>query len=178
MNKDYKSLTKYSKPKNMIKEGYSIKAEVITTEGEYTVCHFHVEDIFSDELFLLVLCYVSKYGSDLKNDIDLPWILTYISMQNDLIHFLNKDIEAFESTKKAIPFDIIYVDSLGNASTVLLPDIDVIFEDDTDYMIEYMTKLFIKFADTYKDLFDDYDWNLSEEAFQKLEYYRNLEEVK
>ena len=32
-----------------------------------------------------------------------------------------------------------------------------------------MTKLFIKFADTYKDLFDDYDWNLSEEAFQKCE---------
>ena len=124
----------------MIREGYSIKAEVITTEGEYTVCHFHVDDIFSDELFLLVLCYVSKYGSDLRNDIDLPWILTYISMQNDLIHFLNKDIEAIESAKKAIPVILSKI----SKNLLLTPDLLQMFletfqEEDINVQLQLLT---------------------------------------
>lgn len=154
MNNDYKSLVKETKEKSKEDNYYEIYVECDANDADYMNNTIIDEDIFSDELFFLVLCYLNtqdafgyhKHPSNNNNNIfghylgcngdkffdwldeyceDLD-ILIFAGMCDDMCHSVT-DIEIYH-----------YIN--GEKYKVELPNIDEIF-DTKDEMIKYMNNL-------------------------------------
>lgn len=151
MNRDYKSLVKEKNPE--IKTCYEIYVECDANDADYMSNTIVKEDIFEDELFFLVLCYLNtqdafgyyKYPGNNNvfglylghgGDRFLDWLDEYCE-DNDLLVFAGMcDDMCHSITSLEIKH---YVQ--GIEYEVELPSIDKIF-DSIDEMVDYMSKLY------------------------------------
>ena len=164
MNKDYKNLVKLS-PVGIpeMKDVYEISIECDANDGDYMDDEFEVGDIYEDELYFLVLCYLSSdcygwclernryknksklskcdswsaiFGRHVDEDINFSWLESYLS-ENELLIFAGMCDSMCHSVTS---LDIVYYDSSGNKFDVRLPQMNEIFIDQNE-MIDYMNNL-------------------------------------
>lgn len=104
-----------------------------------------------DELFLLVLSYVSKYygkfsdrkgqnrgsyGYHVDENKDFPWLSKYLSVKDILIYAGMCDMMCHSVSY----IDIVYYDNNRIANKVKLPDVDDLFESKEEF-VSYLNKL-------------------------------------
>lgn len=156
MNNNYKSLIK----ENPIKEkctGYEIYVSCDANDGDYIDNKFYIDDLFNDELFFLVLCYLCTekafgYPNNKNNktrnvfgnhiggysigDNFFDWIEDYC---------IEKDLLVFAGMCDCFCHSIDYIEITHytqNAKySVELPSIDKIFDTEQE-MVDYMNKLY------------------------------------
>lgn len=148
MNKDYKNLVKetYIEPYT----GYILNVTCDANDGDYISEEIRTEDIYKDELFFLVLCYLNtdkawglwgddcRFGEYVEDDEYFDWLWDYCR-SNDLLLFAGM---CDCSCHSVCGVDIKHYRQ-GLEYTVNLPSIDKIFESPEE-MKTYMTDLYEK----------------------------------
>lgn len=153
MNKDYKSLVK----ENPIKDkctGYEIYVCCDANDGDCIDDKFYRDDLFNDELFFLVLCYLctkkafgypnsnnnnvfgNYIGAYSKGDKFFDWIEDYC---------ISEDLLLFAGMCDCFCHSIDYIEithyTQKTKYSVELPSIDKIFDTEQE-MVDYMNKLY------------------------------------
>lgn len=156
MNKDYKNLVSL-KPVQVTNptDTYEIGIECDANDGDYMDDTINCKDIYADELFFLVLCYIqstcygfcvdrrgpcnyysSAFGRYVHNDINFSWLEDYL-VDMDLLIFAGMcDVRCHSIAS----LDICYYDKDGKPFNVILPQINQIFTDQKE-MQDYMDNL-------------------------------------
>ena len=167
MNKDYKNLVslkpvKAANPTNT----YEIGIKCDANDGDYMEDTIDCKDIYLDELFFLVLCYLrstcysfciekkgygksAKYGPcdsrsavfghHVDEDVNFAWLSSYL-INVDLLIFAGMCDSHCHSI---VDLDICYYDKDGKPFNVLLPEVVQIFTDQKE-MKDYMNNLAIQ----------------------------------
>lgn len=101
----------------------------------YNTITMHEDDFEQNELFMLVLSYLSEYGEDLSGD--RTWLREY-AIDMDLLIFAGMCDSYCHSINS---IDIVYYDEDGVAFNVSLPAIDSLFSSEEEAK-EYMSLLY------------------------------------
>ena len=142
------------------KELYIIYVECDACDADYMKDTLKVSksDFEEDELFLLVLSYISKssgkftekwyasYGQNVQDNMDFPWLGNYLSREGILI-YIGMDDTLCHSINS---INIVYYDENGKPNKVELPDIDNLFEDKKEF-IDYLNKLYEPYEESNKE---------------------------
>lgn len=138
---------------NPEKEIYIVHIECDANDGD-CLCDtltFSKQRFEEDELFLLVLSYVSKYtgkfssekgsyGHHVAENKDFPWLEDYLILTNILI-FAGMCDQMCNSVSNV---EIKYYDNSGECYYVKLPDIDNLFENKKEFT-DYLNKLYLEY---------------------------------
>jgi len=148
MNKSYKDLVEEKRVEPYT--GYILNVTCDANDGDYISEEMRVEDIYKDELFFLVLCYLNthkawglsgdycRFGEYVEDDVYFNWLEDYCSV-NDLLLFAGMcDCSCHSVVGIGIKHYI-----QGVEYNVVLPSIDKIF-DTPDEMVDYMNGLYEK----------------------------------
>ena len=162
MNSNYKDLVKEEQIIKKIRNSYKIYVECDANDGDCIDTEFEVDDIFADELFFLVLCYLctdKAFGYPNKNydNVFGDYIGGYIGGYSEGDHFFEwmedycteygRTLLLFAGMCDCRCHSIVdlqithYVQ--GNKYRVLLPSIDEIFDTEQE-MVDYMNNLYDK----------------------------------
>lgn len=154
MNKDYKSLVKEESLE--VKNCYEISVECDANDGDYMSEIITIKDLFSDELFFLVLCYLSTeeafgypnkdhnnvfgnhIGGYAEGDYFFDWMEDYCTEYKHTLLLFAGMCDYF--CHSIVDIEITHYVQ-GMAYRVILPNIDEIF-DSIDEMVDYMNKLY------------------------------------
>lgn len=135
------------------RELYMVHVTCDANDGDYmeNTIKVNKSSFEDDELFLLILSYVSKYsgkfsdGKDwndgyyghhvYKNE-DFPWLGDYL-LRNDILIYAGMCDMPCHSVSG---IDIVYYDDNGIANKVILPDVDDLFESKEEF-VSYLNKL-------------------------------------
>lgn len=101
----------------------------------YDTITMHEDNFEQNELFMLVLAYLSEYGEDLSGD--RTWLREYAIDMNLLIFAGMCDSYCHSINS----IDIVYYDEDGVAFKVSLPPIDSLFSSEEEAK-EYMSSLY------------------------------------
>lgn len=135
------------------RELYMVHVTCDANDGDYmeNTIKVNKSSFEDDELFLLVLSYVSKYsgkfsdgkgwnsgcyGHHVDENRDFPWLSDYLSAKNILIYAGMCDMMCHSVSY----IDIVYYDNNGIANKVKLPDVDDLFESKEEF-VSYLNKL-------------------------------------
>lgn len=135
------------------RELYTVHVTCDANDGDYmeNTIKVNKSSFENDELFLLVLSYVSKYsgkfsdgkgwnsrcyGHHVDENKDFPWLSNYLSGNDILIYAGMCDMMCHSVSG----IDIVYYDNNGIANKVELPDVDDLFESKEEF-VSYLNKL-------------------------------------
>ena len=135
------------------RELYTVYVTCDANDGDYmeNTIKVNKSSFENDELFLLVLSYVSKYsgkfsdgkgwnsrcyGHHVDENKDFPWLSNYLSGNGILIYAGMCDMMCHSVSG----IDIVYYDNNGIANKVKLPDVDDLFESKEEF-VSYLNKL-------------------------------------
>ena len=141
------------------RELYSVHVTCDANDGDYmeNTIKVNKSSFEDDELFLLVLSYVSKYsgkfsdgkgwnsrcyGHHVDENKDFPWLSDYLSENSILIYAGMCDMMCHSVSD----IDIVYYDNNGIANKVELPDVDDLFESKEEF-VDYLNKLYSAYYD-------------------------------
>ena len=144
------------------KEVYLVYVECDANDADYMRDTLEVDknSFEEDELFLLVLSYVSKYsgkfsdkedwdggyyGHHVDENNDFPWLSGYLSEKGILIFAGMCDMPCHSVSS----IDIVYYDNNGIANKVELPDVDDLFESREEF-VSYLNNLYSAYYDEIK----------------------------
>lgn len=147
------------------KEVYLVYVECDANDGYYMRDTLEVDknSFEEDELFLLVLSYVSKYsgkfsykedwdggyyGHHVDENKDFSWLSDYLSEKGILIFAGMCDMPCHSVSS----IDIVYYDNNGIANKVELPDVDDLFEDKKEF-VDYLNKLYEPYEESNKETY-------------------------
>lgn len=144
------------------KELYIIYIECDALNADYMKDTLKVSksDFEEDELFLLVLSYISKssgkftekwyasYGQCIQDNMDFPWLNNYLLREGILIYNGMWDMPCHSISS----INIVYYDENGNPNKVELPDIDDLFEDKKEF-VDYLNKLYEPYEESNKETY-------------------------
>ena len=145
------------------RELYIVYVKCDANDGDYmkNTIEFDKSSFEENELFLLVLSYVSKYsgkfsdgrgwnsrcyGHHVDDNKDFPWLSNYLS-ENGILLFAGMYDMMCHSVSG---IDIIYYDNDGIANKVKLPDVDDLFEDKKEF-VDYLNKLYEPYEESNKE---------------------------
>ena len=136
------------------RELYMVHVTCDANDGDFmrNIIKFDKSSFEDDELFLLVLSYVSKYsgkfsdgkgwnnkcyGHHVDDNKDFPWLSNYL-LENDILIFAGMCDRLCHSVSD---INIVYYDNNGIANKVELPDVDNLFESKEEF-VSYLNKLY------------------------------------
>ena len=146
MNKNYKDLTieNYIEPYT----GYILDVTCDANDGDYISEEIRMEDIYKDELFFLVLCYLNtdkawglwgdycRFGEYVEDDEYFDWLKDYCRSNGLLLFAGMCDYSCHSVCGVGIKHY-----RQGAEYNVVLPTVDKIFKDAQE-MVDYMTDLY------------------------------------